>query len=56
MVATVGGLAHAELRQATADDVGDDCERREAPAVLAGQAVGVQVGGSSTVATKATMT
>ncbi len=45
VVATIGGLAHAELRQAAADDVGDDCECREAPAVFSGQAVGVKVGG-----------
>jgi hypothetical protein len=41
----VGGVAHAKLGQATADDVGDHGERRKAPTVFPAKAVGVKVGG-----------
>jgi hypothetical protein len=45
LLVVVGRVSHAELGQAAADDVGDHGEGREAPTVLAGEAVGVKVRG-----------
>jgi hypothetical protein len=45
LLLVVGGVSHAKLGQATADDVGDHRERRETPPVLTAEAVGVKVGG-----------